>query len=86
MLEVLFPQYQYPVSLMERGFQPDLKTGTVFRIKGYKSLVMKEMLDRLSVTLKEPGDKMHLLGTISVVLLIIAFMGASLYVLINSAA
>jgi hypothetical protein len=47
---------------------------------------MKSVLDRISAVLEEPGGKYHLLTTISVVLLVLSFMGASLYVLITSAA
>jgi hypothetical protein len=47
---------------------------------------MKSVFDRIGEALESQNDKYHLLTTISVVLLVLTFMGASLWVLITSAA
>ena len=47
---------------------------------------MKQVLDRLGDVLEKPNDNMHMMTTIGMVLMILSFMCASLYVLITSAA
>jgi hypothetical protein len=47
---------------------------------------MEKVMDRLSEVLEQPSGKYHMLTTIGVVLAVLTFMSASLYVLITSAA
>ena len=47
---------------------------------------MKQVLDRISDVLEKPNEEMHMLTTIGMVMLILSFMCASLYLLISSAA
>jgi len=47
---------------------------------------MKKVLDRISDVLEQPNEETHLLSTIGIALLILAFMCSTLYVLISSAA
>jgi len=47
---------------------------------------MKQVFNRTSEVLEKPNEEVHMVTTIGVVLLIVGFMCASLYVLISSAA
>ena len=60
--------------------------GTLFRIMTHiKTTFMKEMLERLSESKETTHEGFHIGTTIMVILLFLAFMGSSFYLMVTNA-